>query len=430
MDDDHSSLAASMRVLSPPATAESVTRTRSGLGLSRVLKFMGPAFVVSVAYMDPGNFGTNITAGSAFNYSLLWVLLWSNAFAVLLQTLSAKLGIATGMDLPAICRTEFSKSVNRFLWLAGMGAAIATNVAEFLGGALGFYLLFGIPPFWGAVLTGIVSYFILELSKFGQERVEVAISGLVSIISLCFVIEIFLVKPDWPAIALHTLVPSLTSESLFVAVGMLGATVMPHVIYLHSRLVQSRREGGLLEHSEHLLCEKVDVSVAMNVAFVINAAMVVVSAATFHSRGLVVESIEVAHQTLSPLLGNLSGVAFGIALLASGLSSSAVGTYAGQVIVEGFVSIRMPLWAKRLVTMLPAVAIISMGLDPVKVLVTSQVMLSIALPAAIVPLLVLTGRQNVMGSFVNNRRTALAGWTTCALIVALNAALIWSVLIG
>ena len=391
---------------------------------------MGPAFIVSVAYMDPGNFGTNITAGSVFNYNLLWVLLWSNVFAILLQGLSAKLGIATGMDLPAICRMEFSRGVNRLLWLAGMGAAVATNVAEFLGGALGFYLLFGIPPLLGAVLTGIVSYLILELSKFGQERVELAISGLVSVISLCFVVEIFLVKPDWPAIALHTLMPSLTSESLFVAVGMLGATVMPHVIYLHSRLVQSRREGGPEAHREHLLLEKVDICVAMNVAFVINAAMVVVSAATFHSHGLLVESIEVAHQTLSPLLGRMSGVAFGLALLASGLSSSAVGTYAGQVIVEGFVNVRMPLWAKRLVTMVPAVAIISIGMDPVGVLVTSQVVLSIALPAAIVPLLVVTGRRRVMGSFVNGRKTAIAGWTVCSLIVGLNAALIWSVLTG
>lgn len=399
------------------------------LGLLAILRFMGPAFVVSVAYMDPGNFGTNITAGSAFNYSLLWVLLWSNLFAVFLQTLSAKLGIATGADLPAICRREFSRPANWILWTSGTLAAIATNLAEFLGGALGFYLLFGVPPLWGAVLTGIIAYGILELSKYGQEHVELAISGLVSVISLCFVIEIFLVDPSWPSIALHTLVPSLDRDSLFVAVGMLGATVMPHVIYLHSRLVLSRRNGEYTDR-EHLTLEKIDVFVAMNIAFVINAAMVVVSAATFHSRGLLVDSIEVAHQTLTPLLGRLSGVAFGTALLASGLSSSAVGTYAGQVIVEGFVNLRMPLWLRRAITIVPAVAIIAIGLNPVSVLVTSQVILSFALPAAIVPLLILTGRRGVMGQFVNDRRTSVAGWLVCTLIIMLNAALLWSTLAG
>jgi len=412
-----------------PGQADSHPRTKR-LGLLAVLRFMGPAFVVSVAYMDPGNFGTNITAGSAFNYSLLWVLLWSNLFAVFLQTLSAKLGIATGADLPAICRREFSRAANWVLWTFGTLAAIATNLAEFLGGALGFYLLFGIPPVWGAVLTGIIAYGILELSKYGQERVELAISGLVSIISLCFVIEIFLVDPSWPSIALHTLVPSPTRDSLFVAVGMLGATVMPHVIYLHSRLVLSRRNQTEYTDREHLTLEKIDVFVAMNIAFVINAAMVVVSAATFHSRGLLVDSIEVAHQTLTPLLGRLSGIAFGTALLASGLSSSAVGTYAGQVIVEGFVDLRMPLWLRRAITMIPAVAIIAIGLNPVNVLVTSQVILSFALPAAIVPLLILTGRRRVMGQFVNDRRTSIAGWAVCTLIIVLNAALLWSTLAG
>ncbi|MEX0974137.1 MAG: Nramp family divalent metal transporter [Bacillota bacterium] len=398
--------------------------------LSRVFKFMGPAFIVSVAYMDPGNFGANITAGSIFNYNLVWVILWSNVFAIFLQTLSAKLGIASGVDLPAHCRKEFSKPANWFLWIIGVVAAMATNLAEFLGGSLGFYLLFGIPLFWGAVLTGIISYLILELSKFGQNRVELAISGLVSIISLCFVIELFLVRPDWPVVALHTVLPSLSRDSLFVAVAMLGATVMPHVIYLHSHLVQSRRNGTLSAMREHLFLEKVDICAAMNIAFVINAAMVVVSAATFHSRGLAVESIEMAHQTLQPLLGRLSGVAFGTALLASGLSSATVGTYAGQVIMEGFVDVRLPEWAERVLTMLPAIAIISVGLDPVKVLVTSQVVLSFALPAAIIPLLLITGRRRVMGSFVNDKRTGMVGWTICALIISLNAALLWSTFSG
>jgi manganese transport protein len=381
--------------------------------------------------MDPGNFGTNITAGSFFNYNLIWVILWSNVFAIFLQTLSAKLGIASGLDLPAHCRTLFSKRVNWFLWSTAVAAAMATDLAEFLGGALGFYLLFGIPPVWGAVLTGAISYLLLELSRYGQERVEAAISGLVSVISLCFVVELFLVKPAWSQVALHTVLPSLDHDSLFVAVGMLGATVMPHVIFLHSHLVQSRRDArSLAAMKEHLFLEKVDVCLAMNMAFVINAAMVVVSAATFHSRGMLVDSIEVAHQTLQPLLGELSGVAFGVALLASGLSSSTVGTYSGQVIMQGFVDVRLPVWAERLITMLPAVLIISLGLNPVRVLVTSQVALSFALPVAIIPLLLVTAKKSAMGHFVNDRITTVLGWAVCALIVCLNAALLWSIFRG
>jgi len=399
--------------------------------VSRLLKFMGPAFIVSVAYMDPGNFGTNITAGSFFNYNLIWVILWSNVFAILLQTLSAKLGIATGLDLPTHCRQLFSRRANWFLWSVAVVAAMATDLAELLGGSLGFYLLFGIPPVWGAILTGIMSYFILELSRYGQQRVEAAISGLVSVIGLCFVVELFLVKPQWPQVVLHTLMPSLNSDSLFVAVGMLGATVMPHVIFLHSHLVQSRRNRtSLTAMKEHLFLEKVDVCVAMNIAFVINAAMVVVSAATFYSRGMLVDSIEVAHQTLQPLMGKLSGVAFGVALLASGLSSSTVGMYSGQVIMQGFVNVKLPVWAERLITMLPAVVIISLGLNPVRVLVTSQVALSFTLPAAIIPLLLITSRKGVMGHFVNDRATAVLGWTICSLIVALNVALLWSTFAG
>jgi branched-subunit amino acid transport protein len=268
------------------------------------------------------------------------------------------------------------------------------------------------------------------LSKYGQDRVETAVSGLVSVISLSFVLELVLVKPDWPQIALHTIAPNISGDSLFVAVGMLGATVMPHVIYLHSRLVQSRRNGTPDAMREHLFLEKVDICVAMNIAFVINAAMVIVSAATFHSRGLAVDSIEVAHQTLQPLLGRLSGIAFGTALLASGLSSSTVGVYAGQVILEGFVDVRLPQWVKRFLMVAPAVAIIAMGMNPVSVLVTSQVVLSFALPAAIIPLLLMTSRKSVMGPFVNDRRTSVAGWAICALIISLNAALILSVIAG
>jgi manganese transport protein len=391
---------------------------------------MGPAFVVSVAYMDPGNFATNLSAGSRFNYSLVWVILWSNLFAILLQTLSAKLGIATGTNLPEQCRRHFSRPVNVFLWVIGVVAAMATDLAEFLGGALGLYLLFGIPVVWAALLTGLVSYLILELDRYGQKFVELAIAGLVSVISAAYVVELFLAKPVWPRVALGALVPTLGKDSILVAVGMLGATVMPHVIFLHSQLVQSRRNRTLEGMKEHLFLEKVDILVAMNIAFVINAAMVVVSAATFYSRGLAMDSIEVAHMTLAPLLGPLSSVAFAVALLASGLSSSAVGTMAGQVIMDGFVNVRLPAWAQRLITMLPALAIISLGLNPVNVLVVSQVILSFALPAAIIPLLLITGRREIMGAFTNTRLTRLAGWVVAGLIIALNAALLYMLFLG
>ena len=375
--------------------------------------------------MDPGNFATNITAGSRFNYQLIWVILWSNVFAIVLQTLSAKLGIVTGKSLPEHCRELFSARVNWFLWVVGVVAAMATDLAEFLGGALGFYLLFGIPVTWGALLTGIISYLILALDRYGQRWVELAISALVSVISVSYVVELFLAKPEWDRIAYHTLVPLLGRDSVLVAVGMLGATVMPHVIFLHSHLVQSRRSQEAEAIRHHLFAEKVDVSVAMNIAFIINAAMVVVSAATFYARGLEIDSIELAHKTLEPLLGPLSAGAFGVALLASGLSSSAVGTLAGDVIMGGFVKgIAVPTWVKRLTTMLPALAIISLGLNPMRVLVLSQVTLSFALPAAIVPLLLITSRRDVMGPFTNSRPVRMVGWVIVGLVVLLNAALV------
>lgn len=415
-------------------------RKKSGLGvkiaeyralLPKVLKFMGPAFVVSVAYMDPGNFATNITAGSYFNYSLIWVILWSNMFAILLQSLSAKLGIATGRSLPEHCQMVFSRPINWGLWVVTVLAAMATDLAEFLGGALGFYLLFSIPVTLGAFLTGLISYGILALSKYGQQWVELAISALVSVISACYVVELFLCKPTWPSVALHTLIPSINEKSLYVAVGMLGATVMPHVIFLHSHLVQSRRNDNTHEAmKEHLMLEKVDTFVAMNTAFVINAAMVVVSAATFFSRGMLVDSIEVAHETLEPLLGAMSSTAFAIALLASGLSSSAVGTYAGEVIMDGFVGLKLPIWAKRLTTMLPALIIVSLGFNPVQVLVLSQVTLSFALPFAVIPLILITNQRKVMGRFTNSKLTSTAAWVVVSLIMVLNMALLYQTFFG
>ncbi|MHB9058644.1 MAG: Nramp family divalent metal transporter [Bacillota bacterium] len=409
------------------AAAVALPRGRAFVRFSRLAAFLGPAFVVSVAYMDPGNFATNLSAGSNFSYGLVWVALWSNLMAIFLQTLSAKLGIATGKTLPQLCAELFSPAANWFLWGVAELAAMATNVAEFLGGALGFYLLFHVPLVWAGLLTGVCSLVITGLDRYGQKAVELAISALVGVISLSYVLEIFLASPDWGQVAFHTLVPSLGRDSILVAVGMLGATVMPHVIFLHSQLVLSRRNacGGLAGLRRHLRMEKIDVAVAMNVAFLINASMVVVAAAVFHTQGMSVTSIEQAHISLAPLLGAFSGTAFAVALLASGLSSSAVGTMAGQCVMQGFGCVRLgPLW-ERLLAMIPAMAVIAAGLDPVRSLILSQVSLSFALPFAVIPLLVITGRRQVMGPFTNTRLTSIAGCVVAGAIIGINLLLLY-----
>lgn len=411
--------------VSPPCARKSALQS-----LKSLLRFFGPAFIVSVAYMDPGNFGTNIAGGSRFNYDLIWVVLASNMMAIFVQILSAKLGIVTGRNLPAWCGRLFSRRTNWFFLIIATVAAMATDLAEFLGGALGFYLLFRIPLLWSGLLTGAVTFAITSLEKYGHRKVELMIGSLVSIISISYVIELFLAKPDWGQVAYHTVVPMLNNHSILVAVGMLGATVMPHVIYLHSQLVQPRRVEDNGHIQRHLRNEKIDVAVAMNIAFVINAAMIIVSAAVFHRRGLHVVSIEQAHQSLAPLLGGLSSGVFGIALLASGLSSSAVGTMAGQVIMEGFVGIKTSVIFRRLLTMLPAMVIIGLGLEPISVLIISQVILSFTLPAAIIPLLLVTARKDVMGVYANKTWTNLMGWAISGLIIFLNMMLLYMTFTG
>ncbi len=398
--------------------------------LRSLLRFFGPAFIVSVAYMDPGNFGTNISGGSLFNYDLIWVVLASNLMAIFIQILSAKLGIVTGGNLPAWCGRLFSRRTNWLLFSVATVAAMATDLAEFVGGALGFYLLFGIPLLWSGLLTGLITFVMTSLQRYGHRLVELMIGSLVGIISISYVIELFLAKPVWGQVAYHAVVPVLNGQSILVAVGMLGATVMPHVIFLHSQLVQPRREGNGDHIRMHLRNEKLDVAVAMNVAFIINAAMIVVSAAVFHRRGLAVISIEQAHQTLAPLLGKLSSGAFGLALLASGLSSSTVGTMAGQVIMEGFVGLKTSIVLRRLLTMAPALCVIGLGLEPIKVLILSQVVLSFALPAAVIPLLLVTGRRDVMGAYANHACTKVMGWVIAGLIIFLNALLLWMTFVG
>jgi len=393
-----------------------------------LLRFLGPAFIVSVAYIDPGNFATNISGGSVFNYNLVWVILWSNIMAVFLQSMSAKLGIATGHNLPEMCAITFSRKTNWFFWIEAELAAMATDLAEFLGGTLGLYLLFRIPMIYAGLLTGVLTFLIVYMEKYGQTVVEWIIGSLVAVITIAYTIELFLAKPDWAQVGIHTLIPSLPNgEAVLIAVGMLGATVMPHVIYLHSQLVQARNNRNDTEEQKrkHLRMERIDIAIAMNIAFLVNAAMVIVAAAVFFRNGMVVDTIEQAHKSLEPLLGTLSSGAFGIALLASGLSSSAVGTMAGQTIMKGFVGLNIPINIRRMITMTPALIIIALGVNPMNALVMSQVALSFALPFAIVPMMLITSRKDLMGSLVNKRSTKIAGWIITSLIVGLNAVLLY-----
>ena len=419
----------------PPASSSSVSgAAASAASPRRLLRegwwYLGPAFVASVAYMDPGNFATNIEGGARFGYELLWVLLWSNAMAILVQYLAAKLGIATGRTLPENCRAEFSRGATVALWLAAEVAAMATDLAEFLGAALGFYLLFGIPMLPAAVVTGACVMLILAVEQFGFQWLERVIMFFVGVIGVSYAIEMFLSKPAWPLIVKHTVLPSIHSSSVYLAVSMLGATVMPHVIYLHSALVLPRREPADREGHHHRKMELLDVLLAMNGAWLINSAMVVMAAAVFFGGGIHVYSIEAAHATLVPLLGRFAGAAFGVALLCSGLSSASVGTMAGQVILQGFMNFRISIFLRRLVTMIPAVAVIAWGLDPLKTLVLSQAVLSFCLPFAMIPLLMLTRRKDLMGAHANRRITNYLAVLATFIILSMNVWLLFAISIG
>ena len=408
--------------------SENVFRPVQALkNIRNIFNFIGPAFIVSVAYIDPGNFATNISGGSIFNYSLVWVILWSNLMAIFLQSMSAKLGIATGHNLPEMCGILFRKKTNWILWSCAEFGAMATDLAEFLGGTLGFYLLFKIPMLYAGILTGVITFLIVYMEKYGQRAIEIIISILVAVICIAYGIELFLAKPDWAQVGLHTLLPSLPNgNAVLIAVGMLGATVMPHVIFLHSQLVQVRNKDLTEEDKRmHFKMEKLDIVVAMNIAFIVNASMVIVSASIFFRNNLIVDSIEQAHTSLSPLMGSLSSGAFGIALLASGLSSSAVGTMAGQTIMKGFIGLNIPINVRRLITMTPAMIIIALGINPMKALVLSQVTLSFALPLAIIPMLMITKRKDLMGSLVNKPITNVMGYIITGIIIGLNALLLY-----
>jgi len=398
----------------------------------RLLAFAGPAYLISVGYMDPGNWATDIEAGSRFGYKLIWVLLMSNLMAVLLQALATRLGIVTGKDLAQACRAEYNKGLGFFLWALAEIAVAATDLAEILGTIIGLNLLFGLPMLWGCFVTAFDTLLLIAIQKFGIRKLEAFIVMLIGTIGFCFLIEIFLAKPDWGGIA-GGFVPMINGNSLYIAIGMLGATVMPHNLYLHSALVQSRQiEKGIISKVQAVKFNLIDSAIALNAAFFVNAAILVMAAADFHRAGIVVTEIKQAHSLLNTVLGNAIGpAAFAFALLAAGQSSTITGTIAGQVVMEGFLHIRLKPWIRRLTTrtiaLTPAVFVIAyMGeTGSYRLLILSQVVLSLQLPFAIVPLLHFTSDRMKMGAFVNKPWVLALGWVTAIIIIALNANLVY-----
>lgn len=399
----------------------------------RLLPFLGPAFVASVAYVDPGNFATNIQAGARFGYMLMWVIVASNLMAMLIQTLSAKLGIATGSNLAEVCRDRLPRWMVWMMWVLAELVAMATDLAEFLGAAVGLQLLFHIPLLWGGIITAFATFVILGLEHRGFRPLEAVIAVMVGVIALCYVAETLLGRPDWGAIGRATVMPRFDGpESVVLASGILGATVMPHVIFLHSALTQGRvvtRHPDLLKRLVRF--EIADIVLAMGLAGFVNAAMLIMAASTFHAQGHSgVATIEEAHRTLTPLLGPLSSAFFGVSLLAAGLSSSAVGTMAGQVIMQGFLKHKIPLWIRRGVTMAPSIVVIAIGLDPTQVLIASQVVLSFGVPFALAPLVLFTSDRSLMGVLVNGKATTVAAWAVTSVIVSLNLYIIYKAITG
>jgi manganese transport protein len=401
--------------------------------LARLLPFLGPAFIASVAYVDPGNFATNIQGGAQFGYTLLWVIIASNLMAMLIQSLSAKLGIATGTNLAEQCRKSFPRSVVITMWVLMEIVAMATDLAEFLGAAVGFNILLGIPLWIAGILTAIATFIILGLERYGFRPLEAVITALVAIISISYLVETVLDRPDWGLVLHHSIVPSFSGpESILIATGILGATVMPHAIFLHSALTQGRirvKDPGQLKQLFHF--ELIDVFIAMGMASLINSAMLIMAAATFFKHGLnTVATLEEAYRTLEPLLGSASSLFFGISLLASGLSSSSVGTMAGQIIMQGFLNRQIPVWIRRLTTMLPSLIVIFAGFDPTQTLVLSQVVLSFGLPFAIIPLVIFTSKKDLMGILVNRRITTIIASLVALIILCLNILLLFQTFTG
>ena len=398
----------------------------------RLLPFLGPAFIAAVAYVDPGNFATNIQGGAEFGYLLVWVNVASNLMAMLIQSLSAKLGIATGRNLAEICREQFPEPVAWGMWIIAEVVAMATDLAEFLGAALGFYLLFNIGLFPATLLTAVATFGILWLQRFGFRILEAVITIMVAVIAVCYLIETLLDNPDWALIGQSMRRPRFDgTESVLLGVGILGATVMPHVIYLHSALTQDRivtRDPVKMKRLFRF--ELIDIVIAMGIAGLVNAAMLIMAASTFWESGMThIATIEDAHLTLEPLLGAAASTIFAISLLASGLSSSTVGTMAGQIIMQGFIHRQIPIWLRRGLTMIPALFVAAIGVDPTRTLVLSQVVLSFGIPFALIPLVMFTRNKELMGPLVNRNLTTLIATIVAGLILCLNGFLLYETLL-
>jgi manganese transport protein len=426
--------------LTPPPVAEAAAlplvsplrRARSRGRVRGTLAMLGPAFVAAVAYIDPGNFATNIAGGAKYGYMLLWVIVAANLMAMLVQYLSAKTGIATGKSLPELCRERFARPVTWGLWIQAEAIAIATDLAEFVGAAIALNLLFGVPPFVAGLMTAVVAFGILALQTRGHRRFELAIAGFLGIVCLGFLYDLLHVDVDGGG-AVAGLVPHFDgTDSVMLAVGILGATVMPHVVYLHSALTAVRMKPESVEERRELLrFQRLDVALAMGLAGFINLSMLIVAAALFHQSGRTgVDSIEGAHAGFTALLGGGAALAFAVALLASGLSSSSVGTFAGQVVMQGFIARNIPLFVRRGVTMAPSLVVLGLGLNASDTLVVSQVVLSFGIPFALVPMVLLTRNKDVMGALVNRRLTTAIASVVAGLIICLNVFLIQQTIFG
>ena len=401
-------------------------------GLKKLFPFLGPAFIAAIAYIDPGNYATNITSGSKYGYTLLWVIFASNLMAVLIQSLSAKLGIATGKNLPEMCREKFSKKTSIFLWLQAELVIIATDLAEFIGAALGIYLLFNLPMMTSAIIAALGSFAILEIQRRGFRVFEAVIAGMLFVVVIAFGAQVFYAKPDSSSILLGLFTPKFEGvDSILLSAGMLGATVMPHAIYLHSALTQKRIVGkNDMERKKIFRFELIDIIIAMVIAGGINAAMLIVSASLFHKNGLIVEDLDVAFHQFGAMLGPSVAIFFGIGLLSAGLSSSSVGTMTGDVVMQGFIKKHIPIYLRRAITMAPPLIIILMGVNASKALVISQVILSFGIAFALVPLILFTSNKKIMGKLVNHRLTTILAWLIAILIIGLNLFLLYDAFFG
>jgi manganese transport protein len=417
------------------AVARAARRSLDGRarGPARVWPFLGPAFIAAVAYIDPGNFATNIAGGAKFGYLLLWVVVAANLMAMLIQTQSAKLGIATGRNLPELCRRTFSRRASIGLWIQGEIVAMSTDVAEVVGAALGLYLLFGIPLFAAGLIAGAGAFAILGLQQLGFRRLEAGIAVLAGVVLASFAIEIAYASPDAGEVASHLVAPGFGgTESVLLATGIIGATVMPHVVYLHSALTQRRIVGRNDDERRRILgFERVDVVIAMTIAGVVNLSMMIVAASLFNQSGMVgIDSIEGAFAGLQDTVSGHAASIFGVGLLASGFASSSVGTMAGQVVMQGFIQRRIPIFVRRAVTLAPALVVLGIGVAPTEALVISQVVLSFGIPFALVPLLLIARRREIMGSLANPRWLTAIAAVLGGLIIVLNLFLLEQVFLG